>query len=492
MEILTPDEECQFATAKKLIIGSGEPESKRVRAQYITGEVAKLVSGGTDPRQAEQVVKARCTGHLSPDDTLQSDDGLLLAVKDILASPETYNGMTFRDPLEPEAGSCKAKFYSNVGTGNPVMHSQLHGGVDYVFRAPDLPAWAGKDGKGFKLVPAHEVIKNVKSIEWLVGDIIERHSFAELFGDSGTYKSFVALDIALCVATGTPFHGRPVTQGPVVIVIGEGLHGYGRRLAAWQKHHGIDLADYPVFVSSMAAQFLDDESAAEVESAIAEVEKIHGKVELVLIDTLNRNFGPGDENGSKDMTQFIAALDRRIGNDVTRLIIHHTGHSNKERARGSYVLPAALDCEIQVSKKGGTITLINTKQKDAPEFLPINFETVSINLDENGIGDLLNPVTSLVLQEIDGSWPIKKLTHAQQKVYDIVVSKTGTNCSKKHLFESLHLSQESLSTTGTPEAEKKAMQRSLRELISNGYIREISEDCYTTFQRDNRDMSGTN
>lgn len=402
--------------------------------------------------------------------------------------PDATNG---QDPFALEAGIINGILEANSDDAFSIACDPFDEDIENFSSGPDEQN-NQPDDKKFRLIPAHEVMKNIKPVEWLVEDLIERNSFAEIFGESGTYKSFLALDIALCVATGTFFHGRPVTQGAVVIVIGEGLNGYGRRLAAWQKHHGIDLSDSPIFVSSIAAQFLENDSAAEVENAIASVKEIHGKVELVLIDTLNRNFGPGDENGSKDMTKFIAALDSRIGSDVTRLIIHHTGHSNKDRARGSYVLPAALDCEIQVSKKDGLITLINNKQKDAPEFSPINFTPEIINLDESDNAGLLNPVTSVVLKEISDKSTAGKLRPNQQLVHDILSSTPGTSCSKKGILEMLHLSKTYLSSTGNQDAERKALDRTLCDLVNDGYINKIDKDCYTIIQEDNRDMSWTN
>ena len=70
----------------------------------------------------------------------------------------------------------------------------------------------------------------------------------------------------------------------------------------------------------------------------------HGQPALVIIDTLNRNFGAGDENNTADMTRFIIGLDR-LKNDLNTaiLVVHHTGLGNKERSSGNSALKAALD-----------------------------------------------------------------------------------------------------------------------------------------------------
>jgi len=47
------------------------------------------------------------------------------------------------------------------------------------------------------------------------------------------------------------------------------------------------------------------------------------------------------------------------------MLVHHTGHSEKQRARGSIALKGALDTEYRLDKVGDEITLTNTKMKDA-------------------------------------------------------------------------------------------------------------------------------
>ena len=68
-------------------------------------------------------------------------------------------------------------------------------------------------------------------IQFLVDDLLPEGSLSMLFGDPGCGKSFIAIDIAMCVATGTSFHGKPVTKGAVIYIVGEGYRGLTQR--AW-------------------------------------------------------------------------------------------------------------------------------------------------------------------------------------------------------------------------------------------------------------------
>jgi len=49
---------------------------------------------------------------------------------------------------------------------------------------------------------------------------------------------------------------------------------------------------------------LDEGNAKSVANAAASLTRQYGKPSLVIIDTLNRNFGNGDENNTADMTRF--------------------------------------------------------------------------------------------------------------------------------------------------------------------------------------------
>ena len=249
----------------------------------------------------------------------------------------------------------------------------------------------------FKLIHVGELV--VKSISWLIQGFIETDSLCLLFGDPGTFKSFLAIAFACCVASGKEFFGHKVKQGPVVFIAGEGANGLARRFMAWAIRHQVKLKDLPLFVSVTPTGLCDPERVQFVLDAVADVAAKHGEPLLVVIDTVARNFGPGDENSTRDMSGFVSSCDLlRKQYGATVLLIHHCGLSDKTRSRGNLSLKAALDVEFRLNRdESGVIRFEATKMKDADFPPPTAFRPAVVELgifDENG-----RESTSVVLDE---------------------------------------------------------------------------------------------
>lgn len=231
----------------------------------------------------------------------------------------------------------------------------------------------------FKLYALEDFPDSRAAPDWVVEDIIETNSLNLIFGDPESGKSLLAIDIACCIASGTPFHGHPCKHGRVVYVAGEGESGLKRRFDAWSTVTKIAIPNDTVFLSTEPQSLCSQGSQAIVQS----ISKIHPP-SLIIIDTLSRNFGDGDENSTTDMNRFIKALDeiRRIHSSAI-LVLHHPGHMDKHRARGALTLKAALDSEYRTerNRSTGKITLINTKMKDFLAIKPLSLKIHQVVLD---------------------------------------------------------------------------------------------------------------
>jgi len=238
--------------------------------------------------------------------------------------------------------------------------------------------------RGFRFIPGADLITNIAPVQWLVERYIEADAMVIMFGESGVGKSFIALDMACCIAAGEAWQGFPVKQGAVFYIAGEGHAGIGRRLGAWCKYRGVELGN--IHVSTTAAPLTEWEAVKLVMRGIKAKVEQYGAPALIVVDTLARNFGGLDENSNKDMGLFVQHMDRlKHELQTTVLIVHHTGQGNKDRARGASALKGAADIEHRVeSRAGNTIALQTTKMKDAELPEPVLMRLHSVDLGEIG------------------------------------------------------------------------------------------------------------
>lgn len=313
--------------------------------------------------------------------------------------------------------------------------------------------------------------------EFLIHDLIETDTLGLLFGDPGCGKSFLAVDLAMSVASGAAFHGRAVRRGAVFYIAGEGHKGLARRFHAWNAHHFGDERFVPVFKSGRAAQFLDRSSAQAVAQSVRALAETHGAPALIIVDTLARNFGPGDENSTAEMNGFVAAMDdlRSQWPDCVLLIVHHSGHGEKQRARGAMALKGALDFEFRLERDDKALTLVNTKMKDAPEPDDMFFALHDVPLSKGGKSAVL----------IDSEAPVRAAKVSPTQRIALATYRSAALAGgvwDGGAFRGLHLEDwrvafYSSHPGDTPEAKKKAFQRARKDLVDAGRMT-VRDDVY--------------
>lgn len=360
---------------------------------------------------------------------------------------------------------------------------------------------AENTASAFQFMPVGSL--EYRAPEFLIDELIETETLGLIFGDPGCGKSFLAIDLALCIATGSPFHGHSVKQGAAFYIAGEGHNGLARRFAAWGKERGVEIANAPLFVSNRPAQFLDAASAAEVTRAVDGLAANCGNPAVIIIDTLARNFGPGDENQTAEMSQFVAAVDALKAQfaGCAVLIVHHSGHADKQRARGSMALKAALDCEYRVTKNKDVLKVLNTKMKDAEPPGVLAFQLASVDLSDG--------VSSAVLRQTENVPSEKPLTEGQRLGRETFIEAAAhDDCWTDGEFIGLHRDQwrdvfYAAHTGDNDETKRKAFGRARKDLVERGDFT-VSDDVYfahdealrhaIVIQRDTgqeRDIAGT-
>lgn len=226
--------------------------------------------------------------------------------------------------------------------------------------------------------------------EALVDGLLYRDTLAVVFGPSGGGKTFLALDLAWCIAGGLPWQGRQVHQGPVLYVCGEGRGGLGQRARAWLTVFG---GDHPAGFK-LYPDAIDLLDLGQVD-ALAQWATDHKPV-LVVFDTLARSMPGADENTARDMGAALAGADTiRKASGACVLLVHHTGKDGALE-RGSSALRAAADSVIPVKTTAQRVLTVggpDTKQKDADPGDEIILELVPVDLADGSSSCILRSFT---------------------------------------------------------------------------------------------------
>ena len=307
----------------------------------------------------------------------------------------------------------------------------------------------------------------IKPPEFLIEGMIEHKALIMGIGASGAGKSFVALGIALCIASGAPYNDRTVKKGLVVSINGEGHRGIPSRVEAWCVKNQIKKTDLNFYISDRAINMTNPEALSELQTELNEIIINHGTPKMIIVDTLARATGGIDENSSKDMGSFIEICGDLITEyNCSVLLIHHTGHNNTKRARGSSALFAAADAELIVEKFGEDDILVKfQKMKDAPTPEIMQFVKVPCN---NSLYLEPVPVSSII-----GRKPLTPNENIALEAFkECIKGKTQVCLDEwRPSFRQRH--------TGDNKSSKdKAFQRARTNLVAKGILK-LKDDIYS-------------
>jgi hypothetical protein len=248
------------------------------------------------------------------------------------------------------------------------------------------------------LIDAKECLTEPSPQHWLVKHWLPQRSLCMLEAKPGAGKSFLALDWALRIATGTPFWlTHPVKKGIVVYLAGEGHYGLRRRVKAWCQHNKKEPEN--LYLSKSGCHLDTEEGYQKVLSTIKKKSIIPS---LIIVDTLHR-FLAGHVNDSQDAGKMITACDKlKQEFDATILLIHHVGHNSdhKHRGVGSIFWGASLDIDMNLEKIDDKLKLTQPKPKDCQEAIPLLLELKQITIGD-WFDDENEPVTSAIIVQAE-------------------------------------------------------------------------------------------
>lgn len=249
--------------------------------------------------------------------------------------------------------------------------------------------------------------------------------------------------------------GRKVRQGAVIYVSAEGTGSIGNRLLALGLERSPNLNVLPLAVD-LHSNDIDLTAVVMLGKTIAEA--TGEQIALVVIDTLARSFGGGDENAASEMNKVvgrITALKEAL--DTTVLIVHHTGKDAERGARGSSALNAAMETtfEIKRADKAGVIQVRATKQRDLEADWSHCFELVSMELGEDEDGD---PVTSCRVEFVSPEESSKDGRTASGSIQKTVLARLSE-------YAATHGTEHQVEKDGEPVAVRKVSRKAFRASV---------------------------
>ena len=228
-----------------------------------------------------------------------------------------------------------------------------------------------------------------------------------IYGDTGTGKSFFVLDLSLHCALCREWFGRRVTKALVIYIAAEAGDSMRRRIVAFFQHHNVSSEDVPFALIASPVNLL--EANPDLPALLHEIEQAKAKFPnipvLIVVDTLSRALAGGNENMPDDMGASFRHVDRlRDATGAHVAIVHHSGKTPSQGARGHSLLRAAVDTEIEISRPEGSkqsVALV-TKQRDEDTGANVAFRLHVVDLGHDDEGD---PIASCVVERIDGIAP---------------------------------------------------------------------------------------
>jgi Bifunctional DNA primase/polymerase, N-terminal/AAA domain len=208
-----------------------------------------------------------------------------------------------------------------------------------------------------------------KDPQWLIPDLLPDGASVMVQGATQSYKSFIALDLVLSIASNTSTFAGPIRRpGPVFYAALEGRTDLKKkRRRAWKAARQVDAV--PDFYTMPAPLVAVNE---ECEEFAAQIERrLSGRhCAGIVIDTAAKAMAGLNENDARDagmLVQFVDRLKEQFRCPV--LVIFHLGKDAARGGRGSSAFHAGFDTVVEVTADRNVrmVTVQVLKHKDAEE-----------------------------------------------------------------------------------------------------------------------------
>ena len=235
----------------------------------------------------------------------------------------------------------------------------------------------------------------------LVKRILPSEGVAFIGGQSGAGKTFVAVDLAVALASGRgqEFFGRRIRESVgVVIIAAEGYGTLPDRLQVAKEHRKID-RPLPIACIGSELNLSSPADAAKLCEKLGEIANEFSirfgiRLGAVIIDTVAAAFPMENENDNADA----AAAKRRVrgiqsATGAVIIPVHHYGKSGDTGLRGASALRAGADVVLSVlaerNETTGTVTnrrlaLAKSRTREEGPISGFDLRVVPLGIDEDG------------------------------------------------------------------------------------------------------------
>ena len=268
---------------------------------------------------------------------------------------------------------------------------------------------------------------------WLVEELWGDSSVGVIGGAPKCSKTWLGLDLALSVATGTACLGKYAVprSGPVLVYrAADALPVVRERVAGMARHRGLDLAGVEIHVITAPTLRLDRDPHRTL--LLETAQRLRPR--LLLLDPLVRLHAI-DENNAGEVAGLLAyfrALQRQL--DLSVVLVHHTrknaagGVAAGQGLRGSSDIHAFGDSNLYLRHSRERLVL-SSEHRAAPASPPVYLELVAANAETTHLE---------VVAELDGE---KRRTLQEQVLATLA---TGTVQTRAKLRDVLAVKNERL------------------------------------------------
>jgi hypothetical protein len=231
------------------------------------------------------------------------------------------------------------------------------------------------------VVRVDQIPREENAARWLVEQLWGDSSVGVIGGAPKCSKTWLGLDLALSVATGTACLGRYAVPrpGPVLIYLAEDALAVVReRVEGMARHRGLELAGVEIHVITAPALRLDRQPHRQ--RLLETAQRLRPR--LLLLDPLVRLHGV-DENNAGEVAELLAyfrLLQRRLNLSV--MLVHHTrknaagGVAAGQGLRGSSDLHAFGDSNLYLRRVRERLVLLS-EHRAAPAAAPVTLELMA-------------------------------------------------------------------------------------------------------------------